>query len=102
MTAMAENGNGNYYFIDNSEKISSIFEKELHGLSTVIARNTVLNIQIPDHVTIEKVYGNTYVQEGRTLSIRFNTLFSNETKGILIRYRVDPAYNTPVNFYSNL
>ncbi len=102
MTAMAENGNGNYYFIDNSEKISSIFEKELQGLSTVVARNTVLDIQIPDHVTIEKVYGNTYVQEGRTLRIRFNTLFSNETKGILIRYRVDPAYNTPVNFYSNL
>ncbi len=39
MTAMAENGTGNYYFIAHAENIAGIFEKELNGLKEVVAQN---------------------------------------------------------------
>ncbi|MBK7762699.1 MAG: VWA domain-containing protein [Bacteroidetes bacterium] len=102
MTAMAENGTGNYYFIDNSADISSIFSKELNGLHDVVAQNAVLKITIPEFVNIEKVYGHTYSQAGRVLTVQFHDVFSEETRGILIKYRVQNGNNTPVRFNSSL
>lgn len=102
MTAMAENGNGNYYFIDNPEDVSSIFGKELNGLHEVIAQNAVLKITIPEFVNIEKVYGHSYTQSGRNITVQFRDVFSKETRGILIKYRVQNGNNTPVRFNSSL
>ena len=42
MTAMAENGMGNYYFIKDAENIAGIFRKELNGLMEVVAQNAEL------------------------------------------------------------
>lgn len=102
MTSIAENGTGNYYFIGNARDIAGIFEKELNGLSEVIAQNAELKITVPEFVNIDKVYGFKYDQQGRTLSIKFHDIFSNETKGVLIRYTVQAGRNIPVNFTSTL
>jgi Ca-activated chloride channel family protein len=102
MTSMAESGTGNYYFIDNPEQIAGIFRKELTGLNEVLAQNAELKIIIPDFVNIDKVYGCSYDQQGRTLSIKFHDISSSETKGVLIRYTVQSGRNTPVNFATSL
>ena len=98
MTAMAETGTGNYYFINNTEKIASIFKKELNGLMEVVAQNTTLTITIPDFVNIEKVYGYKYDQIGNQLTIHLHDIFSEETKGLLIKYRIQNGNNTAVKF----
>ncbi|MBL7766088.1 MAG: VWA domain-containing protein [Chitinophagaceae bacterium] len=102
MTAMAENGTGNYYFIDQPEKISGIFSKELNGLMEVVAQNAVLKITLPDFVNVEKVHGYKHEQTGRVLTIRFHDIFSEETKGVLIRYTVNRDINNPVSFNTTL
>ncbi|HOZ51895.1 MAG TPA: VWA domain-containing protein [Chitinophagaceae bacterium] len=102
MTAMAESGNGNYYFIDHAEHIASLFEKELHGLSQVIAQNAELKITLPEYVNVDKVYGHRFEQSGRVLSIQFHDIFSEETKGVLIKYTVQSGKNTTVNFNTSL
>lgn len=105
MTAMAENGNGNYYFIEKPGEIASIFRKELNGLMEVVAQNSILNITVPNSVKIDKVYGYSHTQRGNNVSIKLNDIFSKETKGILVKYRINKntmpnslSFSTSLNF----
>lgn len=102
MTAMAETGMGNYYFINDVETIAGIFKKELNGLMEVLAQNAELKINIPDNVSIDKVYGFKYDQIGRTITVKFHDLFANETKGVLIKYSIRNMSNQAVSFESSL
>lgn len=102
MTAMAEQGTGNYYFIDSPDKIPSIFEKELKGLMSVVAQNTFLKIKLPTAVKVDKVYGFKYEQNGNELKINFRDIFSEETKGILIKYSITANNNDALQFESYL
>lgn len=102
MTAMAESGSGNYYFIDHAEKIASIFKKELNGLMEVVAQNAELTLTIPEYVNIDKVYGYKHEQIGRILKIKLHDIFSEDTKGLLIRYHVSRNTNSTVSFATQL
>ncbi len=102
MTAMAETGNGNYYFIDNAKDIAGIFEKELNGLSQVVAQNVQLKITLPENVNVDKVYGARYEQHGRVLTMDVRDMFSQETKAILVKYTINRNTNTTIAFTSNL
>lgn len=102
MTAMAETGNGNYYFIDNANDIAGMFQKELKGLSQVVAQNVQLKITIPEYVNIEKVYGGKYEQNGRVLTMDLRDVFSLDTKAILIKYRINNNTNSTVAFNTTL
>lgn len=98
MTAMAEAGTGNYYYIKDAEYIASILSRELSGYNHLTAQNVTLKINIPDYVTIEKVYGAKYDQIGRNIIVNMRDLFANETKGLLLKYRVNGTFNLPITF----
>jgi Ca-activated chloride channel homolog len=50
---MADNGGGHFYFIDQPAKIPALFSSELGEMLTVTARNLVLEIGVPEGVTID-------------------------------------------------
>lgn len=88
MTAMAESGAGNYCFINNPETIASVFNKELAGLLNVVAQNIKLSVTLPAGVSVEKVYGYSYAQNANKVNIQLRDIFSEETKGILLRFKI--------------
>ncbi len=105
MTAMAENGSGNYYFISRPNDIVGIFKKELNGLMEVVAQNTYLKIEIPNNVTVRKIHGYSFTQNRNIISVKLNDIFSEETKGILMEYAIDRnnlpskiTFKTSLNF----
>lgn len=102
MTSMAETGMGNYYFINESENIAGIFKKELNGLTEVVAQNAELRITVPDYINVDKIYGYSFDQMGRTITIKFHDIFSEETKGVLIKYTINSRINQPVSFVTDL
>lgn len=102
MTDMAETGNGNYYFIQNANDIVGIFDKELNGISNSIASNASLKIILPQGVSIKKVFGYRYTQNGNVITVHMNTLFTNETKGVLIRYEKNSGSTQGLQFSSSL
>jgi Ca-activated chloride channel homolog len=93
MTNIAEYGSGNYYFIQNPEEISTIFQKELNGLLNVVAQNAVLTVELPTDTSLEKVFGYKYEQSGNRVIIHFRDIFSTETKAVLVRFGIHR--NTP-------
>ncbi len=102
MTDMAEAGSGNYYFIDNPEIMAGIFEKELNGLLSVAAQNAELRIRLPRGITIDKAFGFKYEMVGQDLVIQLRDLFSEETRGFLMRFRIDDYANVALDFSTRL
>lgn len=102
MTGMAESGAGNYYFIDSPDKMAALFEKELNGMLNVVAQNTQLKINLPRGVKVEKIFNYKYDQHGDEISIQFRDLFSEETKGVLIKFSIDDYADVPLKFVSTL
>lgn len=101
MTNLAEYGSGNYYFIENPEQISSIFQKELNGLLNVVAQNAVLTVELPAQATLEKVFGYKYEQSGNRVLIHFRDVFSTETKAVLLKFVVK-GKEAALNFKATL
>ncbi len=85
MTGLSEYGGANYYYIDSPEKIPEIFAQELEGLLSVVAQSTFLTIKLPQElVKCKKVYGYPSEIKGNEVVVRFNDVFSEEEKGILL------------------
>lgn len=102
MTDMAENGAGNYYFIDRADKMAAIFDKELYGLLNVVAQNAELRITLPKGIAVEKIYPFQYAMEKNEVVIKFQDLFSEDIKGLMVRFRIDDSYNTALPFLTRL
>src|SRR2546423_1664940 len=98
MTQMAETGGGNYYFIDSASKMTSLFDKELKGLFQIAARNAELRIQLPEGVKVETVYPVKYASKANELLINFGDLFSEETKGVLVKFSFPNKLKNPLMF----
>ncbi len=97
MTKIAVQGGGKYYFIDSPDKMSSIFDQELKGVSQVVAKNTVLKIKYPATLL---AYDKTYLYNANntegTLELSFNDVFSEEQKAVLIRFKTKEKIKAPL------
>jgi Ca-activated chloride channel homolog len=102
MTDMAENGAGNYYFIDKVDKMAAMFDKELNGLLNVVAQNTEMRISLPRGVTVEKVYPFRYELVKNEVVIKFRDLFSEESKGFMLQFKLDDYVDKELRFQSRL
>lgn len=103
MTAISEAGGGNYYFIDNADKIPNIFAKELQGLLQVVAQSTKLKVKFPSkNMKVAKVYGYPYTTNGDEVQINFSDVFSQEEKTILIKFEVTEPLKEDVTFDSRV
>lgn len=102
MAKIALQGGGLYYFISDPEKLPSIFNEELKGMSKVIAKNTVLKITFPAELTYERTFNFSSNLKGNTLEISFNDLFADEQKSILICFKTKDKIKAPIAIESSI
>lgn len=101
MAKMALQGGGLYYFIYSPEKLPSIFDEELKGMSKVIAKNTILKIKFPsEYLTYDRTFNFSSNLKGDVLEISFNDLFAEEQKSILICFKTKGKLTAPITFES--
>lgn len=58
MEAMANSGDGNYYYIEHPQELEAIFETELHGLAATIGQKVTLNVTPQTGVVVEEVFND--------------------------------------------
>lgn len=102
MTALAENGGGNYYYIKEPTQIPELFEKEINGLLTLVAKQATLRFTLPAGLVITRVYGGNYEMDKNIMTINLKDVFANETKGILVKFRIKPGINTDLPIVTHL
>jgi len=88
METIADNGGGNFYFIEQPDDIPAIFDKELQGLLTVVAQNMKLTLQPSDGVRIAGVYGYRAEEVLGETAIAAGDLYHDEVKTVLIELAV--------------
>ena len=85
MTALAEAGNANYYYVKDTEKLPGIFAEELGTVKSVAARNVSVTITLPDGVKPRGVVGEEkLVFQGQTVTIPLAEFSSSQSRRILV------------------
>lgn len=97
MTALAETGQGNYWYIDSPDRTAAIFQEELNGLLAVVAQNVVLTLDYPrELVEVKKVWGaEPTIQEGR-ITLRLNDAYSGEERNVVVTFSPREGVHSPV------
>lgn len=85
MTAIANAGNGGYYFVADARKLPEIFSKELHSLMAVVARNAALKIEFGSGVKPTQVYGYDAQVGPEATLIRLGDLVGGQTSEVLLK-----------------
>ncbi len=88
MTAMAEHGGGHYYFIEDSSSMAGIFSKELKTLMNTVARKASVTMTLEPGVELVEVYGYTFEQAGRKVTIRLPDIYGGQQRKIMCKLRV--------------
>jgi Ca-activated chloride channel family protein len=102
LTQLADAGHANYYFIDKADKIPSIFGEELQGLLSVVAQNAVLELELPKGWACKQVFGYPFEQTERSVRIRFQDLYENNTKAVLIKLTNEIPFSEKTAFNFSL
>ncbi|MCP4522235.1 MAG: VWA domain-containing protein [Cytophagales bacterium] len=103
MTGIANEGNGNYYFIESPEQIPTIFKEELQGLLSVVTQNTSLTLSLPSEVSLDTLFGGyPYQENGKDIVLNFNDIFAQEEKGILLKLKVEKEFSEKIDFSATL
>lgn len=102
LTALAETGRANYYFIDSADKIPAIFASELKGLLSVVAQNAMVKISVPSGYECQKVFGYPYEVKNNEVSIRLNDVYSKDERGILLKFKSKTTQLEGASFTASL
>lgn len=89
MTNMANEGAGNYYFVDRAETIGAIFDQEIQGLASTVARNTAIVLKLGEGVTLDELHGFASQTSGNQVYVSLAEFASEQKKNILVKLKVD-------------
>jgi Ca-activated chloride channel family protein len=84
MEAIADNGGGNFYYIDQPDQIPQIFAKELEGLLKVVAQNVQLKLKPSPFAQITEIYGYNVTEKDGNYLLSLGDIYSEELKSVLI------------------
>ena len=97
MRRLAEVGRGNYYFVEDTVALSTMFNHELGSLSQTVATDIRL-VVTPKYprVEIRDVYGYPMVKQGDSVIIPIADLRAGETRKVVLGVKVDVPFDPGV------
>jgi Ca-activated chloride channel family protein len=93
LQAMAQSGDGNYYYIESPAQLSVIFQAELHGLMATVGEKVSLSLQPTGGVAIADVLNDLEAAEG---GLKLPNLVAGMPTDILVRLAVPPQTHARV------
>jgi len=94
LEGMANNGSGNFYYINSPQEIPSIFMREFKEITTVTAHNVSVNLTIPEHTSAQVLGGWRYTQDGNNLNLHLGDLVGGREQLIYIKLLLPPSADT--------
>ncbi len=103
MTALAEHGRGNYWFIDRADRIPGMFAQEMDGLLRVVAQNATVTVAYAsDSLDVVDVWGHSYRMEKGRLIVELNDVVSGAERNILVAFRPRHPFRAPATLSCRL
>lgn len=84
MTLMAQNSDGNTYFVESSADLPHIFSKELGDVLSVVASRVVIEVEFPAGIRPIRIIGRDGRVGANTVQVSLNQLYGGQEKYALI------------------
>src|SRR6476661_8401077 len=84
MTALADAGTGNYYYVQNAHDLGSIFAREFDAARTTVATGLAVRIDPADGVQVLDAAGYPLEHDGGSVVIRPGSLFAGQERRIWV------------------
>jgi Ca-activated chloride channel family protein len=91
MLGLANNGGGNYYYLESTRDLASVFRREFHLMSGLVARNARLDLKLGSHVGVCDVVGAEYHVDGEACEIVLGDLYGNDRREVTVELRLPPG-----------
>jgi Ca-activated chloride channel family protein len=88
MTALAQESNGEHYFVENPSALSAVFDKELQSLVHTVTKDTNLTIALAPGVEVEQVFDRSFQRDGDRIVVPMGSFAAGDTKTLLVRVHV--------------
>ncbi len=105
---IARRGKGANHFVgDAEEDIIKVFDEELESLLSPIGKEVYLEIELPNQLKVEKVFGYAPEYNKNTIKIPLNNINSGLTQVVLlklskVRKKKSPFIKAKLNYVSSL
>lgn len=93
LEAMANEGGGNFYYIETPSEIPGLFAQEFKEMATVTARSVELAITLPPHVSVEVPGGWRVEKSNEQMRIYVGDLFAGRDLAIYLKLLTPPQSN---------
>ena len=91
MCALAGDGGGNYYFIERSRDLASMFRAEFRDLGAIVAQNAVIVLRPAAGVRIADVVGAPFTVEDGLCRIRVGDVAAGQRRGLTAVLDIPPG-----------
>jgi Ca-activated chloride channel family protein len=91
MVALANGGGGNYYYLEHSGNLASIFRREFNLISTLVAQSATLDLQLGKGVSFRDAIGCETIRNGDRMSIALGDLSSGECRQVTVELDISPG-----------
>ncbi len=88
MVGLAQNGGGNYYFIESPHSLASIMNREFNTLSTVVAQNASIELTLGRNVIVRDVIGCEHRVQADRYVIPVGDLYTNECREFTVELSI--------------
>ena len=88
MTALAEAGGGNTYFVESVEDLPRIFEAEIGDVLNVAARKVVIQVECGEGVRPVRVIGRKANVRGGRVEVEIPQVYGGQEKDVLLEVEV--------------
>lgn len=90
LTALAQNSDGNFYFVENSRDLLPIFSRELGSALNVAAKSINIHIECPQGVKPQGILGHDCRINGNSIDLFFNQVYGGHAKSLIFQIEVPP------------
>jgi Ca-activated chloride channel homolog len=94
MVGLANNGGGNYYFIERSGDLAALFRQEFNALSALVAQNATVELTLGEGVKILDAIGCARRESGRVQLVGIGDLSANESRELTVELSVPGGTGT--------
>jgi Ca-activated chloride channel family protein len=88
MAAIAQDSNGRHYFVADDSALPRVFEQEAQSLTSTIASNAEVAIDLAPGVELERVFDRSFRRVNNQVIVPLGTFAGADVKTVLLKVRV--------------
>ncbi len=88
LSTIAQDSNGQHYFVANDAGLERVFDAEAQSLTTAVASGAEASIELPPGVQLVRVVDRIFRREGNRIIVPLGVLTAGEKKSVLMQVKV--------------